>query len=966
MTEQSAPPSGGDRIEIADISKIFSQDYLDYAMSVIVSRALPDVRDGLKPVHRRIMYGMETGGYDANKPYKKSARIVGDVMGKYHPHGDQAIYFALVRLAQDFKVRHPLIDGQGNFGSMDGDPPAAMRYTESRMTRLAHFLTADIDKSTVDFKPNYDGKEKEPVVLPARFPNLLVNGQMGIAVGMAANIPTHNLGEVIDACLIVLDNEHATLDDLMQVMPGPDFPTAGIIMGRSGIRQAYLTGRGSIMMSGIAVIEEGKRGRNRIVITELPYDVNKTFLVEKIAEYVNMVAKAKVDDASVSQYRPFGGISDIRDESNQESMRVVIDLKPDAEPAVVLNALRKYTDFQSTFGYNATCLNSKGQPNEMGLQQILTEFVAFRRECVTKRTIHELDEARGRQLKQIALYAAMDRIDQIIALIRSAEDDDEAASKLMQIDFAITEELATLIRDADPDAAPAATFRLSLPQANAILAVSLKQLSRMGRDKIANELRTIAATIRGLLPILSDRRVLDNVIRMEFMEIRDKHANKRLTRIETTEADEIDNEALIERRDVVVTLTSSGYVKRTELSAYRAQRRGGKGKTGMETKDDDFVISTSVCTTRTPLLAFTAKGHVYAIKAHRLPDANANAKGRPIVNFIELKPGDSVRSLVPLPEDRASLDNLNLLFVTDFGDVRRSRATDFSDLRRGGKIAMRLENEDGSSIGKIVSVLVARDDEDILLATASGQVIRFPIEDLRIIASNLSTGVRGISFKGKDGKDFVVDACILAHTDANWIERDLYLAKGTLFLKKGDLVNEQGESRITDNVTVEDAPEADKPDRVKVTLSVPRMAEMAAEERFLLTISALGYGKRTSSHEYRVTGRSGSGIVGAVINEGTGDLVTCLPVNDDDGLVIVTDGGQAIRTRVSDISSLGRATKGVRVFSLPEGQKVSGVARIASDDGAEEGLEDDGTPSSPLPAASPALSTDIANEEPSE
>ncbi len=936
MTDQSPPPSGGEGIEVSDLSEVFKQDFLNYAMSVIVSRALPDVRDGLKPVHRRIIYGMDNGGYHSDKPYMKSARIIGDVMGKYHPHGNLAIYDALVRLAQDFKMRHPLIDGQGNFGSPDGDAPAADRYTEARMTKLAHFLIEDIDKSTVDFKPNYDGKEREPVVLPSRFPNILVNGSAGIAVGMATNMPPHNLTEVIDACLILLDRPDASLDDIMEVLPGPDFPTQGVILGRSGIRKAYVTGRGSIMMSGVAEIETGKRGKNHIIITELPYDVNKAQLIEKIADYVTTVSKAKPGDQKVAQYAVFGGISDIRDESNQESVRVVIDLKADAEPAVVLNALKRFTDFQTTFPYNATCLNSRGKPAEMGLMTILTEFLAFRRDCVLKRSIHELDVARGRQMRQIALYLALDRVDQVIALIRASNNDEDAAAKLMSLEFSIDDELSQLLLEADPDATLTGKMRLTLAQAKAILDVSLKQLSRMGRDKISDELRVLAGKIRELLPIINDRVVRDNVVRNEFIEIREKFGNKRVTRIESVEADEIDDESLIERRDIVVTLTNSGYVKRTELSAYRAQRRGGKGKTGMDTKDDDFVTSTIVCTTRTPLLAFTARGHAYKIKAHRLPEANANAKGRPIVNVIELKDGDTVQSLVALPEDRASLEDMSLLFVTDFGDIRRNKATDFSDLNRRGKGAMKLENEDGSTIGRLVAVLPAGENDDVLLATALGQAIRFPVSDMRVMQSNSSTVVRGIAFKDKAGADRVVSATVLPHSEASVIERNAYLSKGTIFMKEGELKDEAGQSTAPASVTVAPANDPERPDRVKVSLNVDRMVELANEERFLLTVTANGFGKRVSSHEYRVTGRGGSGISAGVFNDTTGDLVACFPVDEADGLVLVTDGGQAIRTNVNDVSVYGRDTRGMRVFSLPEGHKVTGVARISDDTGEEE------------------------------
>jgi len=908
------------------------KSYIDYAMSVIVSRALPDVRDGMKPVHRRIVYGMHELGITAGKPHKKSARIVGDVIGKYHPHGDSAVYGAMVRLAQDFSLREPLIDGQGNFGSLDGDPPAAMRYTEARMTRLAMSMVQDLSNSTVAFRPNYDGTEREPIVLPTRFPNLLVNGQIGIAVGMATMIPTHNLAESINACLAVLEDPQVSLDRILEIMPGPDFPTKGVILGRSGIRKAYETGRGSITMRGVARIEDRGRGRQQIVISEIPYLVNKKDLVEKIHELAN--------DKSPQAIQALQGISAVRDESDiEDAVRVVIDVKADSDAAIVLNAICKYTAFQSNFSYNATCLDSRGRPREMGLIDILSEFVAFRRQIVRARTQHELDLKRAEQIKQIGLYAAVSMIDEVVAIIRSSADAETAQARLMQIDVPVNDTLRVMIEESDPDAKPGEFFRLSDVQADHILKLQLRSLTALESDKIVEMVKQLQGEIRACLEILGDARVLDGVVSQEMIEIREKFGNPRLTSIEEGEGDDLDDDSMVERKDVVVTLTHQGYVKRTEVDLYRAQRRGGKGRIGMETKDDDYVVSTIVCTTRTPLLVFTRNGQAYSLKTYRLPETGANAKGRPIVNVIPtLAKGDAVTAILALPENAEEFAHKSLLFVTDFGTIRRNRVGDFQGMNKNGKIAMKLDAEDGGKLGQIVDVLLADDDQDVLIATSRGMSVRYPVTDVREFRGRDSRGNRAISLR--DG-DKVVSAIVLPHTDADTLERDVYLAGGVKYLSDSYLRNDTGELRpIPDGITMTPAPTDEAPDRVKLTLAPERSMQMQAEETMLLSVSSFGYGKRTSSHEYRVASRGGVGVAAAVLNERTGSLTALIPVDEHDGLVLVTDGGQTIRTRVSQISVHGRNTRGVRLLSIPEGQSIVGVARIQNDTDVDDVVEE--------------------------
>ena len=911
------------------------KSYIDYAMSVIVSRALPDVRDGLKPVHRRIVFGMDELKINASQPHKKSARIVGEVIGKYHPHGDSAVYLSMVRMAQPFSLREPLIDGHGNFGSLDGDSPAAMRYTEARMTRLAMTLTQDLDPAIVPFRPNYDSTEREPVVMPARFPNILVNGGIGIAVGMASSIPTHNLVESINACLLVLEDETVSLDKVLEVLPGPDFPTKGVILGRGGIRQAYEAGRGSIAMRGVARIEDRGRGRQQIIISELPYMVNKKDFVTRLHELAT--------DKSPQAIQALQGITEVRDESDIEDMvRVVVDVKADADASVILNGISKHTDFRKNFGYNATCLDSRGRPREMPLLDILREFVQFRRQIVRARTQHELDGKRAEQIKQIGLFAAVSMIDEVVAIIRSSSDAETALVRLMQIDFPVNDTLRVMIQESDPDATPGEFFRLSDVQADHILKLQLRSLTALESEKIVDAVRQLQAEIRVCLEILGDIKVLSAVVAREMIEIRDKFGSPRITSIEEGDAEDLDDDSMVERKDVVVTLTKQGYVKRTELDLYRAQKRGGKGKIGMDTKDDDYVVSTIVCTTRTPLLVFTSNGQAYSIKAYRLTEAGANAKGRPIVNMIPhlADSGDRVTAILPLPEEREEFEHMSLVFITDFGTIRRNRVTDFLDLRKTGKIAMKLDSEDGGKLGRLVDVLLADDSQDVLIATSDGMSIRYPVSDVRVSVGRDSKGIRAINLRNNDK---VVSAIVLTHTDADTLERDVYLSGGVKFVNSTALQNDAGEMRaIPAGITLTPAPDAENPDRVKLVLAPERSLQMQAEETMLLSVSQFGYGKRTSSHEYRVASRGGVGIAAAVLNDRTGSLAALIPVAETDGLVLVTDGGQTIRTKISQISVHGRNTRGVRLLSIPEGQSITGVARIQNDAGDDE-PEDEAT-----------------------
>ncbi|RDE09342.1 DNA gyrase subunit A [Pelagibacterium lacus] len=880
-------PSGINAVSISDEMR---QSYLDYAMSVIVSRALPDVRDGLKPVHRRILFSMHEQGYEHNKPYRKSARVVGDVIGKYHPHSDDAVYMSLVRMAQTFSMRVPLIDGQGNFGSVDGDMPAAMRYTEARMEKVTNSLLDDLDKDTVDFRDNYDASEREPTVLPARFPNLLVNGGGGIAVGMATNIPSHNLGEVIDACLALMDNAAITVDELMEIMPGPDFPTAGIIIGKSGIRSAYETGRGSVLMRGRVTVEEVRKEREALIVHEIPYQVNKATMIEKIAE---MVRDKRIE-----------GIADIRDESDRQGMRVVIEIKRDAVADVVLNQLYRYSMLQTSFGCNFVALNG-GKPELMPLKNILEAFLDFREEVITRRTRFLLNKARDRAHVLVGLLVAVNNVDEVIRLIRSSPDPATAREKLLERDWPAADviDLISLIDDPRHKTNADGTFRLSDEQARAILALTLSRLTALGRNEIGDELNALGEQIKDYLDILRSRERVLGIIRAELSEIREQYATPRLTTIDEFAGD-LDDEDLIAREDMVVTVSHAGYIKRVPLSTYRAQRRGGKGRSGMSTRDEDFVSRLFVANTHTPVLFFSSRGIVYKMKVWRLPVAAPQARGKALINMLPLEEGERITSIMPLPEDEESWASLDVMFVTRSGNVRRNKLSDFVEVRQNGKIAMKLDEGDG-----IVGVETASETDDILITTANGQCIRFAITDVRVFKGRDSTGVRGINLA--EGDD-VIAMSILRHFEATADERAAYLKMSRAVRGEAD---DGGE---TDDEGSGDAP-----------LEQERYAAMSAAEQFVLTISEKGFGKRTSSFEYRVTGRGGKGIVAMAVNARNGKLVGSFPVEDENQLMLVTDGGQVIRVPVEGIRIVGRSSQGVTVFRTAADEKVVSVERIS-------------------------------------
>ncbi|MFC4236117.1 DNA gyrase subunit A [Thalassospira xianhensis] len=908
--------------------------YLNYAMSVIVSRALPDVRDGLKPVHRRILYTMDESGVVSSKPHKKSARVVGEVMGKYHPHGDSAIYDSMVRMAQPFQMSSILIDGQGNFGSIDGDSPAAMRYTEARMSPLAESMVADMivsggmeagqsgyaarksGRDTVDFIANYDGTLLQPTVLPTRFPNVLVNGGAGIAVGMATNIPTHNLGEVIDATLAMIDNPSLTLDEFMAFVPGPDFPTGGVVMGAQSIRTAMETGRGSLYVSGVAHIEENG-GRQRVVLTELPYAVNKEELVSRIGALVTGVASDKKKSRTISvipDHQRILGVSDLRDESDGTGIRVVIDLKRDTDPNLVLSKLRKYTRFCTTFSVNATCLNAYNQPEVMGAMRMVSEFIQFRKQVVRRRTIYLLDEARDELAKQIGLYAARSCVEEVVKIIRSSKDPEAARIGLMAMSFATNGELGALIAACDPDVAVPEFFTLSMAQAKAVLALRLSSLTALELDKISERIQTIIASIRGYEEVLNNEETLKDIIRNELAEVRAKFSTPRRTRIESFAPGDVSEDELVEQKAVFLTLTGQGYVKITPLDAYREQSRGGKGRAGMETKEDDFVQKSMVCNTRTPLLFFTSRGIAHTVRAYKLPETAPNSRGKPIVNFINLRPGETIAAVLPLPEDKADFDGKFMMFVTDRGEVRRNRATDFSQVNKSGKIAMKLEDANGQPTAALINVLLAEKGDDIALSTSSGRSVRFPITDVRVFSGRNSTGNKGVALTASDR---VVGATILRHFDATAAEREAYLSGGSCVIKHPDKEDE------------------------KVTLSAERLAEMAEAEQYLLTVTERGYGKRFSSYDFRTTSRGTQGVKAGTFSKVTGDLVACACVLPTDSLVLVTDGGQVIRTPVStqkengqitEIRVMSRTARGVKLFEIPDDQRIVDVAIIANEE----------------------------------
>jgi DNA gyrase subunit A len=889
-------PPGPSDIRPVSILDEMKRSYLDYAMSVIVSRALPDARDGLKPVHRRILFAMQENGFEWNKPYRKSARTVGDVIGKYHPHGDQSVYDALVRMAQEFSMRVPLIDGQGNFGSVDGDPPAAMRYTESRLTKIAQTLLDDIDKDTVDYQENYDGSEREPTVLPAKFPNLLVNGAGGIAVGMATNIPPHNLGETIDACIALIDNPALGIDDLISIMPGPDFPTGGIILGRQGIRAAYHLGRGSVMMRGKLVIEEIRKDREAIIISEIPYQVNKATMVERIAD---LVREKKID-----------GIADLRDESDRDGFRVVVELKRDAVADVVVNQLYRFTPLQTSFGCNMVALDA-GRPLVMNLKDLLTIFIAFREQVVTRRTKFLLNKARDRAHILVGLAIAVANIDEVIRVIRTSPDPNTARETLMARDWPAQDVAAmiTLIDDPRHRLAPDGTARLSLEQAKAILELRLQRLTALGRDEISEELDKLAAEIADYLEILRSRARVQTIVKDELRAVKAEFATPRRTVIIEQEG-EVEDEDLIQREDMVVTVSHAGYVKRVPLSAYRAQKRGGKGRSGMQTREEDFVSRLFIASTHTPVLFFSSRGQVYKEKVWRLPMAAPNSRGKALINILPLEQGERITTIMPLPEDEKTWAELDVMFATTGGTVRRNKLSDFADVRRSGIIAMKLEEGEA-----IVDVQICTERDDVLLTGAGGQCIRFPVNDVRVFSGRTSMGVRGIALGGDDK---VISLSILHHIEANADERAAYLRRASAVRRGG----------------VEDEAVADQEQEEAngaIELGEQRYVEMSAAEQFVLTISENGYGKRTSSFEYRTTGRGGKGIVAMSVNNRNGKLVASFPVEESDQIMLVTDAGQLIRCPVDGIRIAGRSTQGVIVFDTAEGERVVSVEHIGEE-----------------------------------
>ncbi|MET3599990.1 DNA gyrase subunit A [Martelella mangrovi] len=894
------------------------RSYLDYAMSVIVSRALPDVRDGLKPVHRRILYGMSELGVDWNKKYMKCARITGDVMGKFHPHGNAAIYDALARMAQDWSLRLPLIDGQGNFGSVDGDPPAAERYTECRLQKVAHTMLDDLDKETVDFRENYDGTLSEPVVLPAKFPNLLVNGAGGIAVGMATNIPTHNLGEVIDGAIAVMENPAIELPELMQIIPGPDFPTGAQILGRAGIKSAYETGRGSVIMRGRATIEPMRGDREQIIITEIPYQVNKATMIEKMAD---LVREKRIE-----------GISDLRDESDREGYRVVVELKRDANADVILNQLYRYTPLQTSFGCNMVALNG-GKPEQMNLLDILKAFVAFRENVVSRRTKYLLRKARERAHVLVGLAIAVANIDEIISLIRRAPDPQTAREQLMERHWPAqdVEALILLIDDPRHKIGEDGTYQLSEEQARAILELRLSRLTALGRDEIGDELNKIGDEIKSYLEILSSRVRIQEIIKEEMVAVRDEFGTPRRTEILEGGPD-MDDEDLIAREDMVVTVSRNGYIKRVPLNTYRAQRRGGKGRAGMAMRDEDFVTRVFVANTHTPVLFFSSRGIVYKEKVWRLPIGTPQSRGKALINMLPLQQGEAITSILALPEDEDSWSELDVMFATTRGTVRRNKLSDFVQVNRNGKIAMKLDDEND----RILSVWTCTPDDDVLLTTAMGQAIRFPVPTIRVFAGRNSIGVRGI---GLAEGDEVISMTIVSHVDAEPWERAAYLKRAALERR-----SETGEGEDIALVGEEVSEEG--------TLGDERFEELKFHEQFILTVTEKGFGKRSSSYDFRISGRGGKGIRATDTSktDEIGRLVAAFPVLDRDQLMLVTNAGQLIRVPVDDIRIASRATKGVTVFKTGADEKVVSVEVISEPEEAEP-VEDGEEVATDAPAA---------------
>ncbi len=884
--DSNNPPEESKDVALVNIEDEMRKSYLDYAMSVIVSRALPDVRDGLKPVHRRILYSMNESGYDSDKPYRKSARIVGDVMGKYHPHGDQAIYDAMVRMAQSFSMRLELIDGQGNFGSMDGDPPAAMRYTEARLAKQAHSILSDIDKDTVDFQPNYDESFREPVVLPARFPNFLVNGAGGIAVGMATNVPPHNLGELIDACCAFIKDENVSDEELLEIMPGPDFPTGGLIMGQEGCIKAYKTGRGSVIMRGRTEIEEIKKDREAIIITEVPFQVNKASMVEKIAF---LVREKRIE-----------GIGDLRDESDRRGIRVVIEIKRDSQADIVLNQLYRFTPLQTSFGVNMLAING-GKPELLNLKQILKAFISFREEVIRRRTIYELNQARNRAHTLVGLAIAVANLDEMIKLIRAAKDPQEARKSLMSKKWnAVDVEKLIEIIDEPDRKVTNGKYSLSELQAKAILELRLHRLTGLERNKIHSELKDLTKKITDFLKILSSRKRLYSILTAELLEMKEKFSTPRKTEITLSQETETDVLDLIQKEDMVCTVTNSGYIKRVPLSTYRAQKRGGKGRAGMSTKEEDFVTSLFVVNTHTPLLFFSSLGMVYKLKVHKLPQGTPQARGKAMVNLLPLKPKETISTVMPLPEDEKEWSGLFVMFTTSSGMVRRNALSDFTNIQKNGKIAMKLNSGDN-----LIGVSSCNEENDIFLSTKSGKSIRFPIGDIRLFKGRNSVGVRGIKLVKKDK---VISMSIQNHVDFDVNTRDSYL-------------------KLSKRMRSEEKSEGEE-------INIPKadFNRLKKGEEFILAVTKKGYGKRTSAYEYRITNRGGQGVTSISTSERNGEVIAAFPVQSDDQVMMITDAGKLIRIPVNDIRIAGRTTQGVKMFQTSGDETVVSVARLPNVD----------------------------------
>ena len=873
------------------------QSYLDYAMSVIVSRALPDARDGLKPVHRRILYSMYENNYEWNKPYRKSARVVGDVIGKYHPHGDQSIYDALVRMAQPFSMHLPLIEGQGNFGSVDGDPPAAMRYTEVRMEKISQHLLNDLDKETVDFQENYDNSESEPIVIPAEFPNLLVNGAGGIAVGMATNIPPHNLGEITDACLLLLDKPEASIDELIEIVPGPDFPTGGIILGQSGSRSAYSTGKGSIIIRGKVSIEDLPKDKKAIIISEIPYQLNKVSLIEKIAE---LVREKTID-----------GITDLRDESDRNGMRIYIELRKDAVPDVILNQLYRYTQLQTSFGANTVALD-RGNPKTLNLKELLECFLDFREEVVTRRIKFLLNKARDRAHILVGLAIAVSNIDEIIKLIRSSKSPSDAKEKLMKKEWPAKDvkSLIELIDDPRHSLSKKGLCKFSDEQARAILELRLQRLTAIGKEDIENEMDELKKNIEDYLLTLKSKEKVIDIIKKELTEIKDNFSIPRRTEI-VDYIDDVQDEDLIKKEEMAVTVSHSGYIKRVPLSTYRSQNRGGKGRSGMQTKDEDFVTNIFVANTHQPILFFSSTGMVYKLKTYLLPISSPQAKGKALINLLPLSEGEVITTIMPLSENEDDWKDLYVMFATSTGGIRRNNLSDFLRINKNGKIAMK--PSEGESI---ISVQTCTDDNDILLATKKGQCIRFSVDKVRVFASRSSTGVRGIKL---DKNDSVMAMSILNHVEGETDEFRAYLKASSIMRRAKD-----------------DTEESIADEDVSLELSTERYAELAAKEQVILTVASNGQGKRTSSYEYRLTNRGGKGVISMMLSKSNSDMVSSFPIDENDEIMLIDDNGQLIRCPVSGIRIMGRNTQGVKIFNISEDSSVVSVERVVEHDSEED------------------------------